>query len=167
MGEGPAGASIMLVGEQPGDQEEAQGRPFVGPAGQLLEEALQAVGIERREAYLTNAIKHFKFKQRGKRRIHVTPSASEVKHYRWWLMDEIDLVSPRIIVALGATAALGLTGRPVSVMSARGPAAFGERAGYITIHPSYLLRLPDASARSAGYERFVDDLRQAKQLAEA
>lgn len=167
LGEGPSGASIMFVGEQPGDQEEAQGRPFVGPAGQLLEEALRVVGIERREAYLTNAVKHFKFEQRGKRRIHVTPSASEVKHYRWWLMDEIDLVSPRIIVALGATAALGLTGQPVSIMRARGAAAFGERAGYITTHPSYLLRLPDASARAAAYERFVDDLRQAKQLAAA
>jgi DNA polymerase len=167
LGEGPAGASIMFVGEQPGDQEETQGRPFVGPAGQLLEEALRAVGIERREAYLTNAVKHFKFEQRGKRRIHVTPSTGEVKHYRWWLMDEIGLVSPRLIVALGATAALALMGKPVPVMRARGPTTFGDRAGYITTHPSYLLRLPDASARSAAYDRFVDDLRQAKQLAEA
>jgi DNA polymerase len=133
----------------------------------LLEEALRAVGIERREAYLTNAVKHFKFEQRGKRRIHVTPSTGEVKHYRWWLMDEIGLVSPRLIVALGATAALALMGKPVPVMRARGPTTFGDRAGYITTHPSYLLRLPDASARSAAYDRFVDDLRQAKQLAEA
>ncbi len=133
----------------------------------MLQEALQAAGIERREAYLTNAVKHFKFEQRGKRRVHVTPSASEVKHYRWWLMDEIDLVSPRLIVALGATAALALTGKPVPIMRARGPTTFEERAGYITTHPSYLLRLPDEPARSAAYERFVDDLRQARELAEA
>jgi DNA polymerase len=167
LGEGPAGASIMFVGEQPGDHEEAQGRPFVGPAGQLLEQALGAVGIGRREVYLTNAVKHFKFEQRGKRRIHVTPSAGEVKHYRWWLMDEIGLVAPRLIVALGATAALALAGRPVSIMRARGSTTFGERAGFITTHPSYLLRLPDAAARSTAYDRFVDDLGQAKQLATA
>ena len=155
----------MFVGEQPGDQEETQGRPFVGPAGQILEEALRAVGIERRETYLTNAVKHFKFEQRGKRRIHVTPSAGEVKHYRWWLIEEVELVSPRLIVALGATAALALTGRPVSIMRARGSATFGERAGYITTHPSYLLRLSDASARSAAFDRFLEDLRQARQLA--
>ncbi len=133
----------------------------------MLEEAPRAVGIEQREAYLTNAVKHFKVEQRGERRIHVTPSVSEVKHYRWWLMDEIDLVSPRLIVALGATAALALTGKPVSIMRARGSTTFGERAGYITTHPSYLLRLSDASARSAAYDRFVEDLRQAKRLAEA
>ena len=158
---------MMFVGEQPGDQEEAQGRPFVGPAGQLLGRALRDVGIERGEAYLTNAVKHFKFEQRGKRRIHVTPTAGEVKHYRWWLMDEVELVSPRLIVALGASAALALTGKPVSITRTRGPTAFGERAGYITTHPSYLLRLPDERARSAAYDRFVDDLRQAKTLAEA
>lgn len=104
LGEGPIGAHIALVGEQPGDQEDMQGRPFVGPAGRLLDRALEEAGIDRKRAYLTNAVKHFKFEERGKRRLHKKPSAGEVRHYRWWLQRELELVHPRVVVALGATA---------------------------------------------------------------
>jgi DNA polymerase len=165
LGEGPVGARIAFVGEQPGDQEEIQGRPFVGPAGQLLMRALGEAGIVREEAYLTNAVKHFKFEARGKRRIHVTPAAGEVRHYRWWLMDELDLVAPRLVVALGATAALALTGRPVAITRSRGPLTLEKRPGFVTVHPSYLLRLPDEAARARAYAAFVDDLRQAREIA--
>jgi DNA polymerase len=165
LGEGSVGARIAFVGEQPGDQEEIQGRPFVGPAGQLLMRALAEAGIVREEAYLTNAVKHFKFEARGKRRIHVTPAAGEVRHYRWWLMDELDLVAPRLVVALGATAALALTGRPVAITRSRGPLMLEKRPGFVTVHPSYLLRLPDEAARARAYAAFVDDLRQAREIA--
>jgi DNA polymerase len=165
LGEGSVGARIAFVGEQPGDQEEIQGRPFVGPAGQLLMRALAEAGIVREEAYLTNAVKHFKFEARGKRRIHVTPAAGEVRHYRWWLMDELDLVAPRLVVALGATAALALTGRPVAITRSRGPLTLEKRPGFVTVHPSYLLRLPDEAARARAYAAFVDDLRQAREIA--
>ncbi|MET7243974.1 UdgX family uracil-DNA binding protein [Methylobacterium sp. EM32] len=165
LGEGPLGAAIAFVGEQPGDQEDLQGRPFVGPAGQLLARALIEAGIDRDRAYLTNAVKHFKFEQRGKRRIHQKPSAGEVAHYRWWLDRELAFVAPRLVVALGATAVLALTGRPVPVTRARGPATFGEKpyAGFVTVHPSYLLRLPD-EARGEAYAGFVADLRRASAL---
>ena len=113
LGEGPAGASIAFVGEQPGDQEDRQGRPFVGPAGQLLDRAMSDAGIDRHSVYLTNAIKHFKFEQRGKRRIHQKPTAGEVKHYRWWLDQELKFVHPKLVVALGATAVLALAGKPL------------------------------------------------------
>ncbi|KAA2235762.1 UdgX family uracil-DNA binding protein [Salinarimonas soli] len=165
LGEGPVGAGIAFVGEQPGDQEEIQGRPFVGPAGQLLMRALNEAGIVREEAYLTNAVKHFKFEARGKRRIHVTPSAGEVRHYRWWLMDELDLVAPRLVVALGATAALALTGRPVAITRSRGPLMLDRGPGFVTVHPSYLLRLPDEAARERAYAAFVGDLKAAQALA--
>jgi DNA polymerase len=167
VGEGPIGARIAFVGEQPGDQEEMQGRPFVGPAGGLLMQAFQEAGLSREEAYLTNAVKHFKYVERGKRRIHQTPTAGEVRHYRWWLMDELDLAAPRFVVALGASAALALAGRPVAITRERGPARFGERPGFVTVHPSYLLRLPDETARREGYARFVEELREARALAEA
>ncbi|MCJ2029738.1 UdgX family uracil-DNA binding protein [Methylobacterium sp. J-043] len=166
LGEGPVGARIAFVGEQPGDQEDRQGRPFVGPAGQLLSRALEEAGIDRREAYLTNAVKHFKFTLRGKRRIHEKPTAGEVSHYRWWLERELDFVAPKLVVALGATAVLSLTGKPIPVTRARGPADFGRPfAGFITVHPSYLLRLPDEAAKAAAYRAFVDDLRRAHALA--
>ncbi len=165
LGEGRPGARLMLVGEQPGDQEDLQGRPFVGPAGQLLMQAFREAGIEREEAYLTNAVKHFKFVERGKRRIHATPSAGEIRHYRWWLMDEVELVAPALVVALGASAALALSGRPVSVTRARGPAELDGRAGFVTVHPSYFLRLPDERAREEAYGAFVADLRRARELA--
>jgi DNA polymerase len=165
LGEGPVGAPIAFVGEQPGDQEDLAGRPFVGPAGQLLDRALAEAGIDRGAAYLTNAVKHFKFVQRGKRRLHQRPLAGEVKHYRWWLKTEIELVGPRRVVALGATAALALTGRAVSVTRERGETRFETRAGFVTVHPSYLLRLPDAAAKREAWEAFLRDLRQIRDLA--
>jgi DNA polymerase len=166
-GEGPAHADLAFVGEQPGDQEDRQGRPFVGPAGQLLTRALGEAGIERGEAYLTNAVKHFKFEQRGKRRIHVKPTAGEVKHYRPWLLQELELVRPKIVVALGATAVLALAGKAVPITRARGLARFGDRAGYITVHPSYLLRLPDEETKRRAYEEFLRDLSRIRDLASA
>lgn len=166
LGEGPIGAEIAFVGEQPGDQEDLQGRPFVGPAGQLLSRALRDAGIDRDRAYLTNAVKHFTFALRGKRRIHQTPGAGGVAHHRWWLERELAFVAPRLVVALGATAVLALSGRSVPITRARGPATFGDKPyrGFVTVHPSYLLRLPDA-AREETYAGFVADLRQAAMLA--
>jgi uracil-DNA glycosylase family protein len=165
LGEGPVGAAVAFVGEQPGDQEDHQGRPFVGPAGQLLDRALAEAGLERSGVYVTNAVKHFKFEQRGKRRIHQKPTAGEVKHYRWWLDQELRLVHPRFVVALGATAVLALAGKALPIGLFRGPADFGGRRGFITVHPSYLLRIPDRKARHQGYEDFVGDLRSIRKLA--
>ncbi|WP_188262283.1 UdgX family uracil-DNA binding protein [Azospirillum tabaci] len=165
LGEGPEGAAIAIVGEQPGDQEDRDGRPFVGPAGQLLTAALEEAGIDRGGLYLTNAVKHFKFIQRGKRRIHQSPTAGEVKHYRWWLMTELGFVRPRLVVALGATAALALSGRPVAVLRERGPMAFDGWSGFVTVHPSYLLRLPGDEERRRAQAAFVADLRRAAALA--
>jgi DNA polymerase len=166
-GEGPAHAEIVFVGEQPGDQEDLQGRPFVGPAGKLLGKALLEAGIDRTQAYLTNAVKHFKFEQRGHRRIHAKPTAGEVKHYRPWLMKELELVRPRLVVALGATAVLALSGKAAPVSRSRGRAQFGPYTGYVTVHPSYLLRLPDEATKREAYEAFVNDLRRIRDLAEA
>ncbi|KQO68060.1 UdgX family uracil-DNA binding protein [Methylobacterium sp. Leaf89] len=164
LGEGPLGASIAFVGEQPGDQEDRQGRPFVGPAGQLLSRAMAEAGIARGEAYLTNAVKHFKFEERGKRRIHQKPTAGEVSHYRWWLDRELDFVAPKLVVALGATAVLALTGKQIPITRARGQADFEKPyAGFITVHPSYLLRLPD-EAKAEAYAAFVADLRRVHDL---
>ena len=166
-GEGPIHADIMFVGEQPGDQEDLQGRPFVGPAGKLLTKAMGEVGIDRKNAYLTNAVKHFKFEQRGHRRIHAKPTAGEVKHYRPWLMKELELVRPRLVVALGATAVLALTGKATPVTRSRGRAKFGDYEGYVTVHPSYLLRLPDEETKRAAYEAFLADLARVRDLAQA
>jgi uracil-DNA glycosylase len=165
LGEGPIGATIAFVGEQPGDQEDIQGRPFVGPAGQVLSRAMAQAGIERDRSYLTNAVKHFKFERRGKRRIHQKPTADEIKHYRWWLDHELALVRPRLIVALGATAVLALAGKSMPIARCRGPTDFTGRRGYITVHPSYLLRIPDATAKRQAYDDFVADLRAARALA--
>lgn len=165
-GQGPVGAAIAFVGEQPGDEEDRQGLPFVGPAGQLLDRALTEAGIAREASYVTNAVKRFHYVQRGKRRIHQKPGAGEVAHARWWLDRELALVHPRVVVALGATAGLALAGRPVAVMRERGPLAFGNRRGYLTVHPSYLLRLPDETARRAAYRAFVADLHAVRQMAE-
>jgi uracil-DNA glycosylase family protein len=165
LGEGPIGAPIAFVGEQPGDQEDQQGRPFVGPAGQLLDRAMEEAGIDRRKMYLTNAIKHFKFEQRGKRRIHQRPTAGEVRHYRWWLDKELGLVHPRLIVALGSTAVLALAGKALPINRNRGEADFNGRRGVITIHPSYLLRLQDKASKDQGYGDFVADLELARTLA--
>ena len=165
LGEGPVGAAIAFVGEQPGDQEDLQGRPFVGPAGQLFERALAEAGIDRAQTYVTNAVKHFKFVQRGKRRLHQRPDAGEVAHYRWWLKQELDLVAPRLVVALGATAVLALAGKALPVNANRGPTTFDNRRGYITVHPSYLLRIPDADGKEKATAAFLADLRRIRSLA--
>src|SRR5436190_13025489 len=152
LGEGPVGAAIAFVGEQPGDQEDRAGRPFVGPAGQLLNQAMEDAGIDRAAVYVTNAVKHFKFAPRGKKRIHQKPTMGEVKRYRWWLMKELAFVQPKLVVALGATAAAALAGKAVAVTKMRGKADFDGQPGFITVHPSYLLRIPDADAKRAAYK---------------
>jgi DNA polymerase len=165
-GEGPEDAEIVLVGEQPGDQEDLQGRPFVGPAGKLLDRALGDAGLDRREVYLTNAVKHFKFEQRGHRRIHGKPTAGEVKYYRPWLEKELELIRPKLVVALGGTAVLALAGKNIPIIRARGPAHFPDGYdGYITVHPSYLLRIPDRDAKALAYRQFVADLEQVREIA--
>ena len=166
-GEGPPDAEIMFVGEQPGDREDREGRPFVGPAGLLLDRALAEAGVDRGRVYVTNAVKHFKFEPRGKRRLHKRPNASEIKICRRWLLDEIEAIGPRLIVALGATAAHGLAGRAVPIGANRGAVldvADGLRV-FVTIHPSALLRLEDDEDKRSGYASFVDDLRAAERLA--
>ena len=159
LGEGPAHATLAFVGEQPGDQEDLQGRPFVGPAGQLLRRLMEEAGIDSEAVYLTNAVKHFKFTQRGKRRIHQKPTSGEVKHYQWWLQEELRLVGPRLVVALGATATLALTGKAISVTRYRGDGKLGGHRGFITVHPSYLLRLPESEAKDATAEFRADLIR--------
>jgi len=166
LGEGPFGARIALVGEQPGDQEDLEGRPFVGPAGRLLNDALADAGIVRSQTYVTNAVKNFKFKLAGKRRIHQTPTTGEIKHYRWWLEKELELVQPHLVVALGASAAQAMAGKPIAVMKNRGPTdQFGAWKGFITVHPSSLLRQPDEAARAQAFKALVADLKQANALA--
>lgn len=166
-GEGPARARLMLVGEQPGDQEDLGGRPFVGPAGQMLDKALAAAGVPRDQAFVTNAVKHFKHELRGKRRIHKTPATGEVTACRWWLDNERRIVKPRVIVTLGATAALSVFGKPVAVGKMRQQALqlSDQAQGVVTYHPSYLLRLPDADAKAKAYAQFVEDLKFAWGLA--
>jgi DNA polymerase len=167
LGEGPEDARVAFVGEQPGDQEDVQGRPFVGPAGKLLDRALEEAGLNRGEVYMTNAVKHFKFERRGSRRIHSKPTAREVSHYRPWLIKELELVQPQLVVALGGTAVLALTGKNIPIVRARGPAQFLDNfQGYITVHPSYLLRLPDEAAKREAFRAFVDDLKRIRGLAE-
>jgi DNA polymerase len=165
LGEGPLHPDLALVGEQPGDQEDTAGHPFVGPAGKLLDRALEEAGIDRAQIYVTNAVKHFKFEQRGKRRLHSKPSVGEVKHYRWWLQKELDLVKPKLTIALGATAVLALMGRALPITKNRGPAVFEGRAGFITVHPSYLLRVPDGEAKRRAFRDFVNDLKAAQKAA--
>ncbi len=164
LGEGKMQPAIAFVGEQPGDQEEREGRPFIGPAGQLFDKALAEAGIDRAAVYVTNAVKHFKYELRGERRLHKRPNPGEVKRYRWWLHRELAFVQPRFIVALGGTALLGLTGKPMSVLRARGPLQFGDFPGYATVHPSYLLRLPDESSRREAYGAFCADLLAVRRL---
>ena len=160
-GEGPSRARVMLVGEQPGDQEDLAGEPFVGPAGQLLREALVEAGLDPAEVYLTNAVKHFKWEPRGKRRIHEKPNREEVLACRMWLTEEIDAVKPEMIVALGATAAGTLLGSAPKVTRDRG--TFFESAlaplVTLTVHPSSILRAPDSAARAEARQRFVKDLK--------
>lgn len=162
-GEGPMGARLMFVGEQPGDQEDLAGRPFVGPAGRLFDEVLGEAGIDRSETYVTNAVKHFKFKPRGKRRLHEPPNSHEIQHCRWWLDIERERVQPGLIVALGATALESLTGSRKNLLKRRGTveAADDGTPVFITVHPSFLLRLPDPAQKSEERARFRDDLRTA------
>jgi len=160
-GEGAIDAPLLFIGEQPGDREDVAGRPFVGPAGQIFDRALAEAGIDRERIYVTNAVKHFKFVQRGKRRIHSKPDAGEITACRWWLDRERTLVRPRVTIALGATAARSLFGRVMTIGRERGrPLALPEDGGeaWITVHPSFLLRLPDPAARAAEYRHFVADL---------
>lgn len=159
-GEGPENADVMFVGEQPGDQEDLAGRPFVGPAGKVLDGMLSDVGLDRRAAYVTNAVKHFKYEPRGKRRIHQKPNIGEVQHCRWWLKRELDLVRPKLVVALGATALAALTDNRQRFSDLRGDVLpFGqEQSLLVTIHPSYLLRIPDADRKQMETARFRTDL---------
>jgi DNA polymerase len=160
-GEGPQHASIMLVGEQPGDKEDLAGRPFVGPAGQLLDRALQEAGIDRPRVYVTNAVKHFKFVLRGKFRLHQKPTTPEVKACRPWYERELAAIKPALVVAMGATAAQSVFGKITPINKSRGRLIdLDERTkALVTVHPSYLLRLPDADAKAREYERFVEDLK--------
>lgn len=163
-GEGPKRAALMVVGEQPGDQEDLAGRPFVGPAGQVLDTAFEEAGLDRRDLYLTNAVKHFKHEPRGKRRLHKTPNAGEVQACRWWLDHERRLVRPQLILALGATAGLAVLGRKPAVQTERGRVLTTEDGARVllTVHPSYLLRLPDPALRAEERRRFLADLTVAR-----
>ena len=166
-GEGPAKARIVIVGEQPGDQEDLAGKPFVGPAGQVLNKALGDADIERQKVYITNAVKHFKFEPRGKRRIHSKPNAAEIKICHQWVSRELSAIEPDVVVALGATAAQSLMGKAMPIGKNRGHEltwADGRR-GLITVHPSYLLRIPDAESKEREYNGFVRDLKLAAKLA--
>jgi uracil-DNA glycosylase len=168
-GEGPARARVMLVGEQPGNDEDLKGRPFVGPAGRVLDRALADAGIDRREVFVTNAVKHFKFEPRGKRRLHKKPNAHEIERCRWWNDIERMIVQPELVVALGATAAQSLLGRASTIASLRGEiltTTDGMRLG-VTIHPSYLLRITDADAKEREYQHFIEDLRVYARFARA
>ncbi|WP_411287704.1 UdgX family uracil-DNA binding protein [Phenylobacterium sp.] len=166
-GEGPARARLMFVGEQPGDQEDLAGRPFVGPAGQMFDRALAEAGVPRAQTFVTNAVKHFKHELRGKRRLHKTPGTGEVTACRWWLDAERRIVRPRVIVALGATAGLAVFGRPTPIGQFRQQSLqlSDQAQGVVTYHPSYLLRLPDPAAKARAYALFVEDLRFAWGLA--
>jgi uracil-DNA glycosylase family protein len=168
-GEGPAGASLMLVGEEPGDQEDLAGHPFIGPAGKVLDRALEHAGIERSEIYITNAVKHFKNEPRGKRRLHKKPDTREIDICRWWLDRELAIVAPSIVVALGATAARAVTRKPLTINANRGRLIElpDHRKGVITVHPSYLLRLRDDRDKRREFDLLVKDLRFAADAARA
>jgi len=159
-GEGKSPSGLMLVGEAPGDSEDLKGHPFVGPAGAMLDRALEEAGMDRKSIYVTNAVKHFKFEPRGKRRLHVKPSAEEIQACHWWLEEELRLVAPKLVIALGATAARALLGRVVTIAQTRGEAIPLNDTTHlwVTIHPSFLLRIPDEDKKRAEYERFVKEL---------
>jgi len=160
-GEGAAHARVLFVGEQPGDKEDLQGRPFVGPAGAILDKALLEAGIDRKQTYVTNAVKHFKWEPRGRRRIHKKPNSLEISACRAWLDAEMELVRPEVVVCLGATAAQALLGRSFRVTQQRGKLLPFEAAPHVlaTVHPSSILRAPDDESRHREYQLFVDDLR--------
>jgi len=170
-GEGSPSARIIMVGEQPGDQEDLAGRPFVGPAGQMLDRAMAEAGLDRQAVYMTNAVKHFKFVPRGKRRIHEKPGTAEINACRFWLDLERATVKPALTVMLGVTAARAVLGRAVTISRERGQpmqlpdGSGGNTTGFITVHPSYLLRLPDEEAKAREYAAFVEDLRRVVELA--
>jgi uracil-DNA glycosylase len=165
-GEGPAHARAVLVGEQPGDKEDLAGKPFVGPAGQMLDRALEEAGIDRSKVYVTNAVKHFKFVARGKIRLHQKPTTPEIKACRQWYERELATIKPTLVVAMGATAAQSVFGKMTPINKNRGHLIDLEEGiqALVTVHPSYLLRLPDAEAKAREYERFVSDLKIAATL---
>jgi uracil-DNA glycosylase family protein len=165
-GEGPRRAEVLFVGEQPGNEEDLSGKPFVGPAGRLLNDALTEAGIDREQTYVTNIVKHFKWEPRGKRRIHKKPNAGEIAACRPWLEAEIGLIKPKVIVCLGATAAQALLGPKFKVSKQRGQFIESALAPYIlaTVHPSSILRAPDDETRHAEKRRFVDDLKKVAQV---
>jgi len=165
-GEGPARARLMLVGEEPGDQEDRQGKPFVGPAGRILARGLEEAGITRNEVFITNAVKHFKFEERGKRRLHKRPDVHEIERCHWWLDLERRIVKPAIVVALGATAVRSLSGRTLTIGKIRGRAITLADGGTMvaTIHPSYILRIEEEADKRAEFARFVADLKVCKRL---
>jgi uracil-DNA glycosylase len=168
-GEGRAGSRLMLIGEQPGDKEDLAGKPFVGPAGRILDQALEQAGVPRGDAFVTNAVKHFKFEMRGKRRLHQRPNAYEIERCKWWFEQERAIVKPAAIVAMGATAARGVFGRVVTIAKMRGEVhrlADGT-AALVTIHPSYLLRIQDEADKAREYRKFVSDLRLAMKTVSA
>jgi uracil-DNA glycosylase len=168
-GEGRAGSRVMLVGEQPGDREDREGHPFVGPAGRELDRGLEAAGIERRDAYVTNVVKHFKFEERGRRRIHATPKRFEIDACKPWLEEELRVVKPEALVLLGATAAKALLGSSFRVSRQRGELLESDLAPVVsaTIHPSAILRAPDDAARQAEREAFAADLRNVARAIDA
>jgi uracil-DNA glycosylase family protein len=168
-GEGRAGARLMLVGEQPGDKEDLAGKPFVGPAGRILDQALEEAGVPRGDAFVTNAVKHFKFEMRGKRRLHKRPNAHEIERCKWWFEQERAIVKPAAIVALGATAARSLFDRVVTIAKMRGEIhRLADRtAALVTIHPSHLLRIRDEADKAREYRNFVNDLRLAMKTVSA
>jgi DNA polymerase len=165
-GEGPRDAHFLLVGEQPGDQEDKSGHPFVGPAGRMLDQALEEAGIARTEVFVTNAVKHFKFEMRGKRRLHQKPNANEIARCNWWLHLERRILKPRVVVALGATAARALLGKAVTIAATRRRelALTDGAVLVVTIHPSALLRTIDAADKQAKYREFVTDLEFARKV---
>ncbi len=167
-GEGPLDAKIVFVGEQPGDQEDLAGRPFVGPAGAVFDAALEKAGIDRSQVYVTNAVKHFKFVLRGKRRIHNKPDSGQIEACRWWIEHERELIKPAITVALGATAARSLIGKVVTISKVRGEPLTLADGGecWVTVHPSSILRAPDEDARREGKRLFLRDLKLIKARAE-
>ncbi|HZH47053.1 MAG TPA: UdgX family uracil-DNA binding protein, partial [Roseococcus sp.] len=162
-GEGPIGAGLMFIGEQPGDEEDLAGRPFIGPAGRMFNAMLERAGIERSGVYVTNAVKHFKFTPTGRRRIHQSPDAGDIAHYRPFLKREVEIVRPKLIVTLGATALRAMLGKAMAVTKVRGEVMATPEGLPIfpTVHPSYLLRLPDEDSRQRESARFLEDLKRA------
>jgi len=165
-GEGPARARLMLVGEQPGNDEDLTGRPFVGPAGRIMDRAMADAGLDRSKTFITNAVKHFKFEPRGKRRLHKRPNAYEIERCRWWNDLERAIVKPALVVALGATAAYSLLGRSVTISRMRGEmqSLADGMPLLVTVHPSFLLRIEDEDDKAAEYRRFVADLKTCKKF---